>query len=487
VEGVAALPGQGPHRQGQHAVLATHLDAPELHVLGLRDGLVAVERIVRRERQRDVGQREHRPRPGELERPRHLLARAGGRAQLLDLHRVRRHIGDYREPERPLRHREQPLRQRARVVHQQLLDHRVPVHVEQHQLVVFGGEVLEQCVDHGFRAHRRVHGGEKREHRREALDQPAVRQLQHAARDARSEPVRLAGRVERERVVLVRIELGLDDLPRGPSEAGHGRQSRPQLGDGGEARDADRRREEHEAGWPRQRLTLEHRERVVDRQRRAVRVANHVDRQVGTGLTAQVDHRHAHGRLHVLDAERDEARRRGAVARQPEADHLEAARREMLADRAQAVGRVREAVQQQDRAAATAGLRCGLQVKAAIPVHGPDAGIAAAAGPEPVERFPVAGSARRIDPLPQFREQAVLELAVIRQRGDPGGVLRREVLQGGLVPGHGLGPAAQEVPVQRERDQRQAEQRTACGKEEPAHEGTDHSESRRRPRKCGRR
>ena len=60
---------------------------------------------------------------------------------------------------------------------------------------------------------------------------------------------------------------------------------------------------QHQPGRLRQGLAVEHRERVVDGERRAVRVADHVDRLVRAAVPAQVEHRQLHRRLHVLDAE----------------------------------------------------------------------------------------------------------------------------------------------------------------------------------------
>ena len=51
----------------QKLIHAAHLDAAELHVRGVGKRLVAVKRIIRWERQCDVRQREHRPRPGQVE------------------------------------------------------------------------------------------------------------------------------------------------------------------------------------------------------------------------------------------------------------------------------------------------------------------------------------------------------------------------------------------------------------------------------------
>src|SRR5512144_1250490 len=67
VERVAALARQRPHRHLEYAVLAADLDAAELHVARALRHLVTIERVVRREGQRDVRQRERHGWPREIE------------------------------------------------------------------------------------------------------------------------------------------------------------------------------------------------------------------------------------------------------------------------------------------------------------------------------------------------------------------------------------------------------------------------------------
>ena len=91
-------------------------------------------------------------------------------------------------------------------------------------------------------------------------------------------------------------------------------------------------------------------ERVADGQRGAVGITDHVDRLRRAERRAQVAHRELRRGLEVLDLERQQSRRRRAVPRQAQADDTIAARRQCLANAAQAVRRVGESVQQQHAA-----------------------------------------------------------------------------------------------------------------------------------------
>ena len=74
--------------------------------------------------------------------------------------------------------------------------------------------------------------------------------------------------------------------------------------------------------------------------------------------------RQPHSRSHVLPAHVQETRRRGAVARQAQPEDLIAPRVQCLSQCTQAVGRIRQAVQQQH----PAHRRVGLELEAAVPI-----------------------------------------------------------------------------------------------------------------------
>ena len=93
--------------------------------------------------------------------------------------------------------------------------------------------------------------------------------------------MRLARAVDRERVVLERIELRHDAEPRRLGEGGEHRRQGGDAGKAREGRDADHRRDQDEAVGPRQPLVVDGVERVFHRQRAAVGEADDVERPDG--------------------------------------------------------------------------------------------------------------------------------------------------------------------------------------------------------------
>jgi len=129
-------------------------------------------------------------------------------------------------------------------------------------------------------------------------------------------------------------------------------------------------------------------------------------------------HRQAHCGRHVLPGDFDETGRRRSVSRQAHPDDRGASRVERLAERTQAVRRVRHAVQQQD-----AGLRRSrCQLETAVPVRRPAFRIGQAVAVVAVDRaFP----ARRhlgIDLRVQLCEEPVFERQVVGEAIHSGGL-----------------------------------------------------------------
>ena len=331
--------------------------------------------------------------------------------------------------------------------------------------------MLQQRVDHGLRPYGRVDCRLEGEHRRETLDRLASGKRRDSPGQATRQALGLARGIETERRILVGIELLHDLLPRGPPEPWQRREPGPHPRDDGDLCNADRRRQQHEPGRPWQVRALDHRHRVVHGERGSVRIADHVDRPVRAHLPAQVTHRDAHRRLHVLDLEAHQARRRRAMPGQSQGHDLEPACGEMLADRAHAVGRIGQPVQQQ-RSAARVG---GRQLEAAVPVGRPDAGIAQAAGGVAIDQRPLLRRHLVDDLGLELGEEAILERAIGGNRVHlplPGGrELGGEV---GRVPDLRFGPAAQEPDVGAEQDQCEAQQHGADGRGEQAEQRLDH-------------
>ena len=164
------------------------------------------------------------------------------------------------------------------------------------------------------------------------------------------QPVRLHRRVDRERVILERIEFGQNVEPGGLGEAGQiGGQGR-KSGEAGETGDADHRRYENQAIGAFQPVVAERVERVFERQRAAVGVADEMQRLAGAGAPAAFSDRKAGRRHPVLPFDRGEPARNRAVARKPHADRDKAVRAIELGDMTQAERRVGQPVQEDDRA-----------------------------------------------------------------------------------------------------------------------------------------
>ena len=205
---------------------------------------------------------------------------------------------------------------------QQRLHHRQPVDVEHHQFVALRREAAEQRVDDRRGLHRRVDGRDERQDRRHVGYGSRRRERSDAPAQAAGQSLRLARCMETERLVLVGIDFGLDQLPRGTAEA-------LQIGEPGadppdrrQSRDADRGRDQDEARRARQLRIGARVERVVDGERRAVRVADHVDGSRGPERRAQVLHGELRGGSQVFHFEGEQSCRRRAVTRQAQTHHV---------------------------------------------------------------------------------------------------------------------------------------------------------------------
>jgi len=112
------------------------------------------------------------------------------------------------------------------------------------------------------------------------------------------------------------------------------------------------------------------------------------------------------------------------MARQAQPDHPVAFAVQGLAQRAQAVGRIRHAVQQQH---AAFGLRAR-QLETVIPVRRARARIGGAARAVPDERIRCGLRRMRIDRFVELGEEALLELEIIVEIPHFGAVAQRELL-----------------------------------------------------------
>ena len=154
-------------------------------------------------------------------------------------------------------------------------------------------------------------------------------------------------------------------------------------------------------------------EREIQGERRAGRIADDVDRLLADFLREMLG-RQLHGGGHVLPADIEQARRRGAVTREAQADHPVVAPVQFLAQRPQAVRRVRHPVQQQYPAD-----RCGGgQFEAAVPVGFANLRVAGTALAVAHECRAGTGLGARIHFRLELREQPVFQPQVVLEGAD---------------------------------------------------------------------
>ena len=213
---------------------------------------------------------------------------------------------------------------------------------------------------------------------------------------------------------------------------------------------------------------------MIDRKCRTVRVSDDEDRRLGAEAAPQIAHGEPHGGLHVLHLEREQPRGCGAVSREPQRDHVQSARGEILRQRVQAVRGIREPMQQQHRR----GRRCGRVLPCAVPVVRPGRGIALAAPEVAVEWQPVLGLRLCVHLAIELGEQTSLERAIVRDRAHLVGARDREFLvEVCAMPGLQLGPAAQEADVEHDAHQQHADERPAERTSDRQYRATQHGGS----------
>ena len=172
----------------------------------------------------------------------------------------------------------------------------MPVEVEQHELVAVGRQPAEERVDHGRRRHGGIGHGLEREDAGQALDAGAGLVGVEQVLDAPRQAIDLVGRMQGERDVFVRIVLQADIDPCQPSEPRQRRKGGAPARQHGQRRDADGRRQQHEAARLRKVLAVHPRKRVLDGQRRAGGVAEHQQWPAGADLGGKMSCGDAHGR-----------------------------------------------------------------------------------------------------------------------------------------------------------------------------------------------
>ena len=155
-------------------------------------------------------------------------------------------------------------------------------------------------------------------------------------------------------------------------------------------------------------------QRILQQEGAAVRVADEHQRLVGTDPLPHVADAETHGREPVFPDGGGEAGRHGAVPRHPQRQTVVAARLQRLPDRAHAVRRVGETVNQES---ATGHLAGGHELICAVTVPTEARGIRSAAAVVAVGRRRRRSGRRAFDPIAHVPKDGVFPPQVIREGG----------------------------------------------------------------------
>ena len=265
------------------------------------------------------------------------------------------------------------------------------------------------------------------------------------------QPIRLAGAVDRERVVLERVELRQD------AEPGRVRERRQHGGEAGQtgkarkARDPDHRRDQDDAVGPGKPRILDRFERIFHGQRAAVREPDQMQWPRGGHTPACLADRKPRGGHPIFPAHVGQAGRHGAVPRQADADRDEAAIAVELRDVPQAVGRVRQPVQQHHRADR---LAVGFHDIRSVPVLGEARRIDRALREVAVDRH----ARVRIELLADLGANAFEDRPFLREIAGPIGTVEVALAQLGRHEGvPGLQRGAAQCPIRPQREHGRAD------------------------------
>ena len=181
--------------------------------------------------------------------------------------------------------------------------------------------------------------------RRFARASRAICCLQHARQQRR-----LPRAVDRERVVLERVELRHHAQPRRLRKPRKDRRPAEHPGEPCEGGDPDHRRDQDDAIGPGQLRIVEGVERVLHRERAAVGEPDQMQGARGTDAPPGLSHRETRRFRPVLPVDVGQGGRHGAMRRQPDRDGDIAVLPVPPREVAQAVRRIGQSVQQHDRA-----------------------------------------------------------------------------------------------------------------------------------------
>ena len=171
---------------------------------------------------------------------------------------------------------------------------------------------------------------------------------------------------------------------------------------------ADRRRDQYQAGGHRQPGILQRIQRVVDRQRCAGRVTDDMDRPVADPVR-EVSHRNGDDGGHILPAHTGQPGRGRPMTRQAQAQDLETLFVQCPGQGTKGVRGIGQPVQQEHGPDG----RVGTELEAAIPVRCAHARIGCTAGTVTLERVLRAGRDLGIDLLLQLGKQLVFQPKIV--------------------------------------------------------------------------
>ena len=338
--------------------------------------VITVDRIIGRKRHGYMGQRKQAAGPGQLEIfvcSRSSAGRFGTRNHRVG---IRVQVRHQRQCKRQLPFPQQTIRQHLRIGTQQRLGIRVPVDIKQHQLVIPRRQFHKQCIHQRGRFNRGINDRLEGYGPGEARHAIGTGESIHPCGNIARQLVNLVTGIDGKGTVFIGVKLGLYI---GPAKLLKARQTRKTClpdGVGGNTRDLDGGRQQHQPVNGRHILAFQHGQRIMHRQCGAVGVADKVQRAIRTKAITHTANSDPDCSNKVMPGDSRQTGRRRAMSWQTQSNHLELPLVQQLSDATQAIGRIRQTMQHD-----STGKRLMLrEYKGAVPVFRIAARITQAVG-----------------------------------------------------------------------------------------------------------
>ena len=256
-------------------------------------------------------------------------------------------IGHDGRSERPWERRQHTPQQGLGIGAQQRAQLCGAVQIEQHEFAAVSRQVRVQGRDDRAGGHREIHHGLECQDRRKLIQPPVAPVAGDALLQRHGQLVRLPGRIDRERIVLERIEFGQHAQPGGLCKRRQQSRQAGQSGEAGKAGQADHRRnQDHAIGARKRRVFVQCIQHIFQREGAAVGKSDQMQRCRRAGAPFRFPHGQSRGREPLLPAHLGQRAGNGSVCRQADRDHGPATIAITPGDMTKAVRRVGQAVQQ---------------------------------------------------------------------------------------------------------------------------------------------